>query len=102
VTFSVDVVGTVLHLAVCGELDSSCAEQFDGLFDLGIEGIRSVELDLTDLTFCDVSGVNALIGLRSFHQAYGRDVRLVGVRPQVRRLISWTEQAATRPRAAQA
>lgn len=103
VTFSVDVVGTELHLAVRGELDLSCAEQFDRLFDLGTECIRSLELDLTDLTFCDVAGVNALTGFRSFHETHGRDVRLVGVRPQVRRLLAWCEDvAAARPSSAQA
>lgn len=102
VILSVDVVGPVLHLALSGELDLACAEEFDGLFDLGTEGIDRIVLDLDQLSFCDVTGVNALTGFQSFHQAHGREVRLVGVRPQLRRLLTWTEQAAARPRAARA
>ena len=88
VSFEVEAVGPVLRVAFCGELDLACAELFDGLFDLDTTGIRSVVLDLGRLTFCDVTGLNALDGLKSFHECHGRAVEYVDVLRQTRRLMA--------------
>jgi anti-anti-sigma factor len=98
VTFAVDVSGSVLRVRMSGELDLACAERFDGLFDLRTDGIDTVVLDLGALTFCDVTGVNALTGFASYHRSLGRDVRFLHVLPQVRRVIMLTEDAAQQPR----
>jgi len=92
VEFIVDVKGPVLHVAFRGELDMACAERFDCLFDLRTEGIDTVVLDLCALTFCDLSGVNALTGLRSFHRCHGRTAEFTNVRPPVRRLMDLAER----------
>jgi len=93
-SFVVDAAGSVLRVALCGELDLACADLFDGLFDLDTTGIDTVVLDLGELTFCDVTGVNALTGLSAYHRCQGRAVRVVRVLPPVARLIAWTEAAA--------
>ena len=90
-TFGVDVVGSVLRVRMAGELDLACSELFDGVFDLATEGIDTVVLDLGALTFCDVSGLNALSGLCTFHRLHGRTVHVVDVLPQVQRLLALTQ-----------
>jgi anti-sigma B factor antagonist len=96
VAFRVDVTDGVLRVAVAGELDLACADLFDGLFDLPTEGIDSVVLDLGGLTFCDVSGANALTGLRAFHLCGGRSAWFANVTPPVRRLMALTDEQAGR------
>lgn len=97
VSFAVEVAGPVLHVAFRGELDMACAELFDTLFDLDTEGIASVVLDLGGLTFCDVTGANALTGLRGFHRSHGRLAEFTDVQPPVRRLMALMETTRTRP-----
>ncbi len=89
--FTVEVAGPVLRVAFRGELDMSCAALFDTLFDLPTEGIDTVLLDLGELAFCDVSGANALSGLRAFHQFSERSVQHVNVLPHVLRLMAITD-----------
>ena len=91
VAVTVEVAGPVLRVAFRGELDMSCAALFDTLFDLPTEGIDTVALDLGELTFCDVSGANALSGLRAFHLFHGRNVHYVDVLPHVLRLMAITD-----------
>jgi len=94
VEFVVTIAPPVLRIAFRGELDLACAERFDCLFDLRTEGIDTVVLDLAALTFCDVTGVNALTGLLSFHRSHGRTAVFTHVRPQVRRLMALAEPPA--------
>ncbi len=96
VVFAVEVAGPVLRVAFKGELDLACAQLFDTLFDLETDGIETVELDLAALSFCDVTGGNALTGLRSFHRCSGRAADFTGTQPQVRRLMALLD-ARTRP-----
>ncbi len=90
-TFTVEADGPQLHVTVRGELDLACMELFDGLFDVDTHGIDRVVLHLDALTFCDVTGLNALDGLRAYHASEGRTVELVAVLPQVRRLTALIE-----------
>jgi anti-anti-sigma factor len=94
--FAVDVRGPVLRVSLWGELDLASADVFDSLFDLETGGIERVVLDLGALTFCDVSGVNALTGLQSFHRCHGRAATFTAVLPQVERLMALLD-AHSRP-----
>jgi anti-anti-sigma factor len=94
VGFAVEVDGPMLRVAFRGELDLACAVLFDAVFDLQTDGVERVVLDLGALTFCDVSGVNALTGLRSFHRCHGRTAEFTDVLPQVRRLMALMETQA--------
>ena len=44
-------------------------------------------LDLSDLAFCDSSGMRALIGIKREAGGYERDVILRGLRPGIRRVL---------------
>lgn len=67
-----------LTVSVTGELDFSNAERLiDAIGGIELDGHRSVALDLTDLTFCDVRGAAAL------HHVNER-IRSVGGRLTVR------------------
>jgi anti-anti-sigma regulatory factor len=90
-TLRVDSSPTILRMAFRGELDLSCGELFDCLFDLEVSESQTVVLDLSELCFCDVEGVNALTGLRDYHLHLGRTVRLVHAAPHVARLIQLLE-----------
>ena len=90
-TFTVAVEGSQLHVTVSGELDLACIETFDGLFDLDTTGIHSVVLHLGAMTFCDVTGLNALDGLKAYHCGAGRTVHLLDTLPAVRRHMALLE-----------
>lgn len=99
---TVRVAGRVLRIAFSGELDLACSDFFDCLFDLPTQDIDAVVLDLGALTFCDVTGADALRGLRSFHQCHGRRVDVVDVMPHVRRVMAIAEQPVCPSRAGRA
>ncbi len=96
VTFTVAVEGTRLHVTVSGELDLACTDTFDALFDLDTAGIHSVVLHLGAMTFCDVTGLNALDGFQAYHCGAGRTVHLLDVLPQVRRHMALLEAISAR------
>ncbi|MFF7441656.1 STAS domain-containing protein [Streptomyces sp. NPDC008122] len=93
--FSVDVRqeerGTVLVLR--GELDFDSAVQLD---EAGLRGPGAgaapgpVVVDLAALTFCDSSGISALLRLHQVLSARGRPLVLAAVPPTVRRLFALT------------
>ncbi len=90
-TVRVDSSPTILRVAFRGELDLSCGDLFDCLFDLDVSERQTLVLDLSELSFCDVVGVNALTGLRDYHLHLGRTVRIVGAVPHVARLMELLE-----------
>jgi anti-anti-sigma factor len=90
-TVRVDSSPAALRIALRGELDLSCGGLVDCLFDLEVAEGQTVVLDLSDLSFCDVVGVNALTGLRDFHRHLGRKACLVDPTPQVARLMELLE-----------
>jgi anti-anti-sigma factor len=92
-TFRVDSSPSTLRIALRGELDLSCTELFDCLFDLEVMQGQAIVLDLSDLAFCDVVGVNALTGLRDYHHHRGHTVRLQHAVAHVARLIDLLETA---------
>jgi anti-sigma B factor antagonist len=76
-------------LTVCGELDIVTGEQLDRrLSGLSAAGHSRVLVDATGLTFCDAYGVRALTRARVRARAQGGWLRLVGVRPRVRRTLA--------------
>jgi anti-anti-sigma factor len=78
----------VLRISLAGELDMSSARLIDTLQELPVDGTRSVILDLSRLSFCDVAGVTALLALRAFHSSQGRDAQIAEPTHAVRRLLS--------------
>ncbi|WP_030768343.1 STAS domain-containing protein [Streptomyces sp. NRRL F-2664] len=76
-----------------GEMDVDRAPMLkQALLDAvsGPDRPAGVILDLTDLTFCDSSGLNAILQARRVALEHGRQLRLHAPSPQVRRLLSLT------------
>jgi anti-anti-sigma factor len=89
-TVAVEAAGGRVVVQLRGEADLS-------VVPLLVEGLReaaaasdAVEVDLTDVDFFDCSCLSVLSDFRAAQQAAGRDCRLVGVSPAVRRLLALT------------
>ncbi|WP_316528700.1 STAS domain-containing protein [Kitasatospora brasiliensis] len=84
--------GPVRVVSVAGELDHDTA---DGLRAAlapppSRDGIKRIVVDLTDLWFCDSTGLNILLRARLDAQAVGLCLELAGPRPLVARLFAIT------------
>lgn len=86
-TFDVSSDGAVPRIAVGGEIDASCAEQFRADIRSAVAGAdaSAVVLDLARLTFIDSSGLGALVGATRVDDQV--DVELVNARPHIARLL---------------
>jgi anti-sigma B factor antagonist len=92
VSISLGIDRTRLHLR--GELDMASAPVLSECLDKAIDddGIRpTVLMDVNDLTYCDFSGIRAL--LDAAHRCYknGAYFRVVGARDNVRRVFEITD-----------
>jgi anti-anti-sigma factor len=80
------------HLVTAsGELDFSNAQRLqDAVSGIELNGHRTVVLDLTDLTFCDVKGVFTLLSASRAVAANGGRVTVRGVSGLPRRVFALT------------
>ena len=79
----------VVVLTVSGELDIVTGTQLDArLAGLSAAGHHRVALDASGLTFCDAYGVRALTRACVRARTQAGWLRLVGVRPRVRRTLT--------------
>jgi anti-anti-sigma factor len=78
----------VVHLR--GELDLGSAPALSASLRPFERGERTVVVDLSDLTFCDSSGLTALIRFRNHAAEYGTRVALRSPRPAVKRVFELT------------
>jgi anti-anti-sigma factor len=94
--------GESLIVAVRGELDIATAPRFAARFDeFLLAGLRHILIDVSKLTFVDVTGLRALTTLRAQAERQMVAVRLSGVSPQLRRLMrivtpAWDYQSGDR------
>jgi anti-sigma B factor antagonist len=76
------------RISVSGEVDLTTAPHLRGLLT---EATRStsgpVEVDLGEVSFCDVSGVNALVVARAALIALGRQLVLLNVPTRIARVL---------------
>ncbi|WP_406396836.1 STAS domain-containing protein [Streptomyces uncialis] len=80
-------------IRVTGELDMDRAQALRVDLEKAIEaapGSAAVTVDLSDLTFCDSSGLNVLLGARLHAQEAGHVLRLAGPPRQVLNLLEMT------------
>ncbi|MFJ3897334.1 STAS domain-containing protein [Streptomyces sp. NPDC090083] len=78
--------GPVLELA--GELDyDSAAEVRELLPGLALQGGRQLVVDLAGVTFCDSSGITALLAARNHAVAEGATIRLAAVPAYISRIF---------------
>jgi anti-sigma B factor antagonist len=89
-----DVPGGIV-VALTGELDVATAPALDGYFRTlaSRSGLRVV-VDLSGLTFCDCSGVNALLRARRLTRAADGWLGICGAAPGLRNVLRLTRVSA--------
>jgi anti-anti-sigma factor len=78
---------TCLFLALGGELDVASADEVPRDDFAARHELTTVLVDLGELTFCDASGLRALLVFRRIHEAQGRTVQVVRATPFIWRLM---------------
>ncbi|MFF1543741.1 STAS domain-containing protein [Streptomyces sp. NPDC058291] len=69
--------GTRALVTLAGEIDLTTAPQVrQALAECLSEGVRSIDVDLTAVTFCDAAGLNAFLLASRFATEAGRTLRL--------------------------
>jgi anti-anti-sigma factor len=81
------VGGDALRVSVSGEVDLSVADELSHVLD-GLPPQDHVVIDFADVTFCDSSGIRAMIELRNFQFAAGHTLSLVNTRAEVRHVFA--------------
>jgi len=76
-----------LFLDLRGELDLSSVEEVPRDEYSWRHDLTTVLVDLGELTFCDSSGLRALLTFREIHEAQGRWVVVVRANPVIWRLM---------------
>ena len=85
-------VNGIALVAVDGELDLATAEAFgDRLVRLIDGGCPRLVVDVAGLTFCDSSGLSALLRATKHASSAGGNVTLVGIRPQLSHIMQITD-----------
>lgn len=77
------------RIALCGELDLADKEALTASLRAA-ETADLVILDLTDVTYVDSTILGCFVHLRTRVAAHGGSVRLIGVRPNIFRLLETT------------
>lgn len=78
-------------ITLSGEIDMSTASLVrDELHRCQRDGAPTIDVDLTAVSFCDCSGLNAFLGASEAAEAAGVLLRLHRPSPMVRRLITLT------------
>jgi anti-anti-sigma factor len=76
-----------LRLRLRGELDLCSAGEMPRADYSSRPDLTTVLVDLIELTFCDASGLTALLSFSRIHEAQGRSVTVVRATPLVWRLM---------------
>jgi len=78
--------GTLI-LRLCGELDVASRDVIEPAVLAAIPTAYTVILDLSDLTFCDSSGLTMFLAAKETAEAEGTTLRLRNPRPNVARVL---------------
>ncbi|NJP35534.1 STAS domain-containing protein [Micromonospora thermarum] len=93
-TFSVTYAerdGDTARLRLSGELDLSTAAELNAVLDrLAAAGAHRFLVDLSDLTFCDSTGIAAFVRADNRAAARGGWLRLTGATGRVHRVLQVT------------
>jgi anti-sigma B factor antagonist len=77
-----------VRVDVCGEIDLGSVDVLRDVFDVAIaDGVEVLEVDMSRVTFCDSTGLCALMRARRRSNAAGYRFRIVGASQPVRRLF---------------
>lgn len=81
----------VVVVRLAGELDQSAAPQLEACLDaLRAEGARDVRLDLSGLSFCDSSGISAMVTASRQCRRLGGRLSIASPQAAVRRVLEIT------------
>ncbi|MGH3329719.1 MAG: STAS domain-containing protein [Nocardioidaceae bacterium] len=80
-----------LFLDLRGELDLSSVTEVPLEAFSSRRDVTTVLVDLGELTFCDSTGLRALLAFRGIHEAQGRSVSVVRANPFMWRLMRLCE-----------
>jgi anti-anti-sigma factor len=93
-TMDVDlgVVGNQAVVRFTGEIDMAVADDMASVATVALdrEGLKSLVIDLTEVTFMDSCGLRALVEAHDAAQSKGISWQLQGLSPQLKRLLSVT------------
>jgi anti-sigma B factor antagonist len=90
--------GRLVALCVGGEIDMHTAPVLrEGALDMIAQGHPLLILDLTRVTFCDSSGLNALIGIMRYAIAANGSLTLAAVPDRLSRMLDLTGLNAFMP-----
>lgn len=88
---SIDFSATRMYIRLKGEMDVSTADHFRSAVPCpGNDCPHETVVDLSDLTFCDASGLNALLAVHEQLASTDHLVRVEGVRPNIHRILRIT------------
>jgi anti-sigma B factor antagonist len=82
--------GATLILRIGGELDAASCKVIEPTISTAIATAGSVIIDLSELTFCDSSGVGLFIATHTKAESDGTTLAIRNVRPPVRRIFEIT------------
>jgi anti-sigma B factor antagonist len=85
VDISEEADGVVLRL--CGELDLASCDAIEPAVGAAISSSDTVTLDLSQLTFCDSSGIAMLLRAHQQASVSGTRVSVCGVQPAIARVF---------------
>lgn len=75
-------------ISVGGELDLETAPQLQAQISaLMSEGARRFVMDLSDVTFCDSTGLSVFVRTKNSSDQNGGDILLAGPQPGVKRIL---------------
>ena len=77
----------VLYVELIGEVDIATRDHIDALGFLSLSNVTMILLDLSQVDFCDTSGIRALINLRDEQLRAGRQVWITRLTPRARHLL---------------
>ncbi len=84
--------GEATVISICGEIDLGNAQQFrHHLLEIARKTDQPVVLDLTETSFLDCRGLDALAATRDALQAHGQPLYLHGARGIVRRVLALSD-----------
>jgi anti-anti-sigma factor len=83
--------GNHTTITLAGEIDMDTATPVRMMVEDALhEGIRTIDIDLTALAFCDISGLNAFLVVAARTAAFEGSLYLHHPRPMVIRLLTLT------------
>jgi anti-anti-sigma factor len=80
--------GDTLRLAISGELDIGSKNSIiAAAAEARHLGVHTIEVDVSEVSFCDSSGISALVMIVNEGAAAGRPVTIINPRANVRRVL---------------